>query len=77
MGDLFADAARERMPDSAPLAQRARPATLEDFVGQRHMLGDRSALRLAIKGENQEVNQTGWELLQASAAKPTEAAKAF
>ncbi len=51
MGDLFADAARERMPDSAPLAQRARPATLEDFVGQRHVLGERSALRLAIEGD--------------------------
>jgi putative ATPase len=51
MGDLFADAARERMPDTAPLAQRARPATLEEFVGQRHVLGERSALRLAIEGD--------------------------
>jgi len=49
MGDLFSDAARERMPGAAPLAQRARPATLDEFVGQRHMLGDRSALRLAIE----------------------------
>src|SRR5436190_2488885 len=49
MGDLFSDAARERLPDTAPLAQRARPAALEDFVGQRHMLGERSALRLAIE----------------------------
>src|SRR5436190_3291802 len=49
MGDLFADAARERLPDTAPLAQRARPATLEEFAGQRHMLGERSALRLAIE----------------------------
>ena len=49
MGDLFADAARERLPDTAPLAQRARPATLAEFAGQRHMLGERSALRLAIE----------------------------
>jgi putative ATPase len=49
MGDLFADAARERLPDTAPLAQRARPATLDEFVGQRHVLGERSALRLAIE----------------------------
>ena len=49
MGDLFSDAARERMPGAAPLAQRARPTTLDEFVGQRHMLGDRSALRVAIE----------------------------
>jgi putative ATPase len=49
MGDLFADAAHERMSGAAPLAQRARPATLEDFVGQRQILGERSALRLAIE----------------------------
>jgi putative ATPase len=49
MGDLFADAARERLPETAPLAQRARPATLDEFVGQHHMLGERSALRLAIE----------------------------
>jgi putative ATPase len=49
MADLFADAARERMSGAAPLAQRARPGTLEEFVGQRHVLGERSGLRLAIE----------------------------
>ena len=49
MSDLFSDAARERMPGAAPLAQRARPATLDEFVGQKHMLGERSALRHAIE----------------------------
>jgi putative ATPase len=49
MGDLFADAARERAPTVAPLAQRLRPTTLEEFVGQRHILGEGSALRLAIE----------------------------
>jgi putative ATPase len=49
MADLFADAARERLPETAPLAQRARPTTLDDFVGQEHVLGERSALRLAIE----------------------------
>ena len=49
MGDLFADAAQERMSGAAPLAQRARPTTLEEFVGQCHVLGKRSALRLAIE----------------------------
>jgi putative ATPase len=49
MSDLFADAARERLPDVAPLALRLRPRTLDDFLGQRHVLGEGSALRLAIE----------------------------
>jgi putative ATPase len=49
VGDLFADAARERQSESAPLAQRLRPRTLEELVGQRHVLGEGSALRLAIE----------------------------
>jgi putative ATPase len=48
MGDLFSDAASERMGRSAPLAQRLRPRTLDEFVGQEHVLGEHSALRLAI-----------------------------
>jgi len=48
MSDLFSDAARERAPGLAPLALRLRPRTLDDFVGQRHILGAGSALRLAI-----------------------------
>ena len=49
MSDLFSDAARERLPEVAPLALRLRPQTLDDFVGQGQILGDRSALRLAIE----------------------------
>jgi putative ATPase len=49
MSDLFADAARERMPDVAPLALRLRPRTLDQFLGQRHVLGEGSALRIAIE----------------------------
>jgi putative ATPase len=49
MGDLFSDAASERAPALQPLAARLRPATLDDLVGQRHILGDGSALRLAIE----------------------------
>jgi putative ATPase len=36
-------------PDTAPLAARMRPSTLEDFVGQEHLLGSGSALRTAIE----------------------------
>src|SRR5256714_1740884 len=49
MSDLFSDAARERLPAVAPLALRLRPTTLAEFVGQRHVLDDGSALRLAIE----------------------------
>ncbi len=49
MGDLFSDAADERLPSVAPLALRMRPASLDEFVGQRHMLGEGSVLRTAIE----------------------------
>src|ERR1043165_124922 len=49
MSDLFSDAARERTSTVAPLALRVRPASLEEFVGQRQVLGEGSALRLAIE----------------------------
>jgi putative ATPase len=48
VGDLFSDAASQRAGEVAPLAQRLRPRTLEEFVGQVHVLGEGSALRLAI-----------------------------
>ncbi len=48
MPDLFSDAAQARLPEVAPLAVRLRPARLEDFVGQRHVVGEGSALALAI-----------------------------
>jgi putative ATPase len=51
VGDLFSDAASTRLPDLAPLALRMRPQTLDEFVGQRHILGERSALRLAIEND--------------------------
>src|SRR5207253_1507610 len=35
----------------APLAQRLRPATLGEFVGQAHVLGEGSALRRAIEDD--------------------------
>src|SRR5579862_2403172 len=49
MSDLFSDAADRRSGEVAPLAQRLRPSTLDEFVGQRHVLGEGSALRRAIE----------------------------
>jgi putative ATPase len=48
VSDLFSDAARERVSTIAPLAMRVRPTTIDEFVGQQHVLGEGSALRLAI-----------------------------
>jgi len=51
MADLFSEAAGRRLGASAPLAQRLRPTTLDDFVGQEHVVGPGRALRLAIEGD--------------------------
>jgi putative ATPase len=49
VGDLFTEAAKKRQAESGPLAVRLRPSTLDDLVGQQHVLGAGSALRLAIE----------------------------
>jgi putative ATPase len=48
VSDLFSDAAKERLDEVAPLALRLRPRALDEFVGQEQVLGEGSALRLAI-----------------------------
>ena len=49
MGDLFSDSAAERSAANAPLPQRVRPRTLDELVGQQHVLGPGTALRRAIE----------------------------
>jgi putative ATPase len=51
VSDLFSDAAEARLSDVAPLAMRLRPSSLDEFVGQEHVLGEGSALRLAIAAD--------------------------
>jgi len=51
VGDLFSEAASRRLDGTAPLAQRLRPAALDDFVGQQHVIGEGRALRLAIAAD--------------------------
>jgi putative ATPase len=46
---LASPAARLRQ---APLAERMRPATLDEFVGQQHLLGPGKPLRLAIEHDD-------------------------
>src|SRR5919108_3327624 len=47
--DLFEEHASESLPAHAPLAERMRPSTLQEFVGQSHLLGEGKLLRRAIE----------------------------
>ncbi|MEW6288003.1 MAG: AAA family ATPase [Chloroflexota bacterium] len=51
MTDLFDHAMQERMKNEAPLAARMRPRTLEEFVGQEHIIGPGKLLRRAIEAD--------------------------
>jgi putative ATPase len=48
--DLFSDAADEAAFAVAPLAARMRPRTLDEVVGQNHLLGPGSPLRRLVEG---------------------------
>ncbi|HEX2052130.1 MAG TPA: replication-associated recombination protein A, partial [Actinomycetota bacterium] len=47
--DLFSDSLESRFDEFAPLAARMRPRTLDEFVGQEHLLGPGSPLRTLIE----------------------------
>jgi putative ATPase len=49
--DLFTHALQERLKGEAPLAARMRPSTLEEFVGQEHIIGEGKLLRRAIEAD--------------------------
>ena len=48
--DLF-DAAALQDPEATPLAERMRPRTLDEYVGQEHVVGPGKLLRRAIEGD--------------------------
>ncbi len=48
-GDLFSAAAEERLRHQAPLAARLRPRTLDDVVGQQHLVGEGRPLRTLVE----------------------------
>jgi putative ATPase len=47
--DLFSAAAEDRLRQQAPLAARLRPRTLDDVVGQEHLVGQGKALRRLVE----------------------------
>ena len=51
MGDLFSEAARDAEAAAAPLAVRMRPRTLDEVVGQRHLLKPGSPLRRLVEDD--------------------------
>jgi putative ATPase len=51
MTDLFDHAMQERMKSEAPLAARMRPRTLEEYIGQEHIVGEGKLLQRAIKAD--------------------------
>jgi putative ATPase len=51
MSDLFDHAMQERMKNEAPLAARMRPRTLDEYIGQEHIVGEGKLLRRAIEAD--------------------------
>jgi putative ATPase len=49
--DLFEHSRQERIQREAPLAARMRPRTLDEFVGQEHIVGQGRLLRRAIEAD--------------------------
>ena len=49
--DLFSEAAADRLASRAPLAARLRPRTLDDIIGQRHLVGPGAPLRALIESD--------------------------
>jgi putative ATPase len=49
--DLFTGAAEQRLASRAPLAARMRPRSLDDIIGQQHLLGPGAPLRALIESD--------------------------
>lgn len=49
--DLFTQSAINSLREQAPLAARLRPRTIDDIVGQRHLLGPSGPLRRLIESD--------------------------
>ena len=49
--DLFAAAAEDRLASRQPLAARLRPRSLDDIVGQEHLLGPGRPLRTLVESD--------------------------
>lgn len=50
MSDLWAPQRAERLQAAEPLAARRRPAQLDEYIGQEHLLGEGKLLRRLVTG---------------------------
>ena len=51
MTDLFDHKMQENLRKEAPLAARMRPRTLDEYIGQEHIVGEGKLLRRAIEAD--------------------------
>ena len=49
---LFEQQAKEELVRSTPLADRVRPKSLHEFVGQSHLIGKGKVVRQEIESDN-------------------------
>ena len=58
--DLFEYVREKNLEKEAPLASRLRPTTLEEVVGQQHIIGKDKLLYRAIKADKAELHYLLW-----------------
>lgn len=58
--DLFEYVREKNLEKEAPLASRLRPTTLEEVVGQQHIIGKDKLLYRAINGGQAELHYLLW-----------------
>ena len=51
MSDLFSTAAEQHLKSRAPLAARLRPRSIDEVVGQQHLVGKGAPLRLLVESD--------------------------
>ena len=51
MSDLFSAAAEQHLKSRAPLAARLRPRSIDEVVGQQHLVGEGAPLRLLVESD--------------------------
>lgn len=57
--DLFYQIEKEQREQDMPLAARLRPQTLDEFIGQKHLLGEGMVLRLLMQNQ-QPISMILW-----------------
>jgi putative ATPase len=59
MNGLFPEEPKKKIKDNAPLSERMRPKTLDEFVGQQHLVGPGKSIRILIEN-NEPVSMILW-----------------